>query len=177
MSKVWLHQIQYLLDTAPLDTDVSGVTIDVWITDEGRFIGGATREFKTELTSPSKPDTPSGPTTGRVNRKYTYTTSATDPNDDDIYYCWDWDGDDIIDEWTDDAYPSGQTISTSTKWNKEYSGHIKVRCQDINGEFGPWSDPLPITMPKNKPYLNTPFLNLLEQYPHLFLLLRQLLRL
>jgi hypothetical protein len=60
---------------------------------------------------------------------------------------------------------------------------IKAKAKDdpngdgdlSDGTESVWSDPLSVSMPKNKPYINTPFLSFLENHPHLFPLLRQLL--
>ena len=51
---------------------------------------------------------------------------------------------------------------------------IQVKAKDVYGAESEWSDPLPVSMPKNKA-INTPFLNFLENHPNLFPLLRQLL--
>jgi len=93
---------------------------------------------------PNKPNKPSGPTRGKVGKSYTYTTSATDPNGDKIQsYGWDWDGDGKVDEWT--------TSATAThKWDKKGTYQIRVKVRDEYGAESEWSDPLPVTMPKNK---------------------------
>ena len=98
---------------------------------------------------PSKPSTLSGPSSGKVGKTYTYSTSATDPDGDQIQYGWDWNGDDVVDEWTG-FHASGETISTSHTWTEEFTGEIKVKAKDIYGLESEWSEPLPISMPKNK---------------------------
>jgi len=125
--------------------------------------------------APSKPERPSGPTNGKAMQTYSYTTSSTDPEGHGIKYGWDWDGDNIEDQWTN-YYTSGQTISTPHVWNDQGTYEIKVKSMDEYGEESSWSDPLSVSMPKNKA-INIPFLDFLENHPYLFPLLRQILNL
>lgn len=122
--------------------------------------------------SPLKPNKPSGPAQGIPDEEYIYTTSTIDPNGDHVYYKWDWG--DIVSDW-DGSYNSGETVSASHKWPTQGTYIVKVKAKDEQGHESKWSDPLSITMPRNKPYINRPFLNFLEQHPNLFPLLRQLL--
>ena len=54
---------------------------------------------------------------------------------------------------------------------------IKVKAKDNNDYESEWSDPLPVSMPKNKPFnFNFPLLSwLLERFPNAFPILRYLL--
>jgi hypothetical protein len=122
---------------------------------------------------PNKPSTPSGPANGDAGTTYTYTSSATDPDGDSISYLFEW-GDDTDSGWTD-PIPSGQTATETHKWSDQGTYQIKVKARDVPDlDESEWSDPLEISMPKNKP-INTPFLRFLDNHPHLFPLLRQLL--
>ncbi len=126
---------------------------------------------------PNKPNKPTGPPSGKPNTAYTYSTSTTDPNGDQVYYQWDW-GDGSQSNWLG-PYTSGAKINTTHTWGKgSYS--IKVKAKDSNGAQSNWSDPLTITMPKNNAF--NPlyiFLQMLkqffDQFPHAFPLLRPLL--
>jgi len=123
---------------------------------------------------PVKPNTPSGPIQGKAGVEYSYTTSTTDPDGDQVYYLWDW-GDGNNSGWLG-PYNSGATIDTLHKWTVKGSYSIKVKAKDIHGNESVWSDPLPITMPYtfNKPILQ--FLELLfQRFPNAFSLLRHLL--
>jgi len=122
---------------------------------------------------PGKPATPTGPIQGKVRKEYAYQTASNDPEDDRIQYGWDWNGDKTVDEWTD-YYNSGETVTTYHKWNKKDVYNLFVVARDEKGQISDWSDPLPISMIKNK-VINSPFLQFLENHPHLFPLLRQLL--
>jgi len=121
-------------------------------------INGAQSAFSTELivvisggsnNPPNKPNIPTGPSTGNAGTEYTYSTSTTDPDNDNIYYKWDW-GDDIGD-W-DGPYDSGETISMGHIWDEKGDYSIKVKSKDEFGEESDWSDPLAISMPKIKSF-------------------------
>ena len=99
--------------------------------------------------APTTPSMPSGPTTGKIQQSYAYTTQATDPDNHQIQYGWDWDGDGTVDEWTS-LTDSGVEISTSHTWYTEGQFSIRVKAKDAYGSEGPWSDPLGVTMPKSK---------------------------
>jgi hypothetical protein len=122
---------------------------------------------------PNKPAI-TGPTSGKAGNSYTYSASATDPNGDQIYYLFDWD-DGSNSGWKG-PYNSGQTGSVSHVWIAKGTYQIKVKAKDINGDEGVWSDPLPVSMPRNKA-ISTPFLRFLEQHPRLFSILRYILEL
>lgn len=89
---------------------------------------------------PEKPGRPSGPDTGSIDVLYSFTTHAVDPENDDIKYGWDWDGDNVVDEWTD-FNESGDTITMSHSW--EYNGiyNIKVKAEDDKGAQSGFSNP------------------------------------
>ena len=122
--------------------------------------------------APFKPDIPVGTINGNINQEYTYISSTVDPQDDDIFYLFDW-GDGSDNGWIG-PYNSGDECNASHIWTKRGDYAIKVKAKDSSDHESPWSDPLPITMPKNKA-INTPFLQFLENHPNLFPLLRQIL--
>ncbi|MCX6664300.1 MAG: PKD domain-containing protein [Euryarchaeota archaeon] len=127
----------------------------------------------TTSNSPTKPTTPQGKREGTIGQNYTYSTSSTDSDGDQISYVFDW-GDGSISGWLG-PYTSGVTCEAKHIWNIKGNYDIKVKAKDIYGAESSWSDPLPITMPYSyNPILQ--FLELLFQYfPHAFPLLRQLL--
>ena len=123
---------------------------------------------------PEKPDAPTGTTFCKIGISYSYSASTTDPDGDQIYFMFDWD-DGTNSEWTG-PYNTEQTISMSHIWDVKGTYHIKVKAKDEHGEESEWSDPLPITMPKNK-LINTSFLRFLNSHSHMFPLLKHLLEL
>jgi len=125
-----------------------------------------------ENTKPNKPDKPAGETNGKKGVEYTYTTSATDPDGDQLRYQFDW-GDDSISDWGG-LYSSGATATASHTWEEKGSYEIKVRVKDPDGLISDWSDPLPISMPVNRQSGGLFLLileRLLERFPFLELLL------
>jgi hypothetical protein len=125
---------------------------------------------------PNKPTTPTGSASGKPGTVYTYSTSTTDPNGDQVYYQWDW-GDGSTATWLG-PYNSGTTINTTHTWGKG-SFSIKVKAKDSYGVESAWSDPLTITMPKSALLPSFWFIQMLkyffQQFPCAFPLLRYML--
>ena len=102
-----------------------------------------------ENNAPETPTKPEGPTEGKVDSSYSYITLTTDVDGHTVRYGWDWDGDQNEDEWTD-FYKPGQQVSSAHTWSDEGNYQIRVRAEDAFGEKSDWSEPLSVTMPKNK---------------------------
>ncbi len=100
---------------------------------------------------PSKPEKPQGPTRCRRLLKYTYTTSAVDPDGDCLHYGWDWTGDFEVEGWTDTEWmfnhPSGEEVSMSHRWFFVIFDHtVRVKAKDVYGAESEWSDPLNVSV-------------------------------
>jgi len=128
-----------------------------------------------ENQPPTKPVKPSGPTSGTIGVSYPFSTSATDPENYNVAYGWDWNGDGTVDEWDDNNgnyYTSGQTINTSHSWSTKGKYKILVKAKDVHGYEGSWSDPLEINIPRNK-QANFPFfIRFLQRLPILSQILK-----
>jgi hypothetical protein len=119
---------------------------------------GAESEWSSVLTvtisagnnAPDKPDTPSGQTNGKAGISYTYSTSTDDPDGGQVWYKWDW-GDEVS-NW-DGPYNSGDPVTTSHKWSNQGTYAVKVKAKDTSDVESVWSDPLSVSMPKNKQYM------------------------
>lgn len=113
------------------------------------FFGDPAQTLKTPNPSnpPDKPDKPSGTTLGVLEETYYYSTKTTDPDNDKIFYLFDW-GDGSNSGWLG-PYSSGQTITASTKWNALGVYHVRVRARDVWGAGSGWSDPLFVTITDN----------------------------
>jgi hypothetical protein len=98
---------------------------------------------------PLTPPVPNGPTHGKVNREYTFSSATTDPNGDQIYYMFDW-GDGSPRLWLG-PYPSGMTASAVHSWSVNGTYNITVKAKDSHNVSSHWSDPLPITIVLNDP--------------------------
>jgi len=143
--------------------------------DHGASTSGPIWDFTTAggtNNPPNKPSMPSGPTYGRPGNSYQYSSDATDPENNGIYYNFSWD-DGTYSGWLG-PYISGDTVNTFHTWTKKGSYSIKVKAKDEYGAESVWSDPLPISMPKNKQSINLiqQFLvRLIERFPLLKYLL------
>jgi len=127
-------------------------------------------------TPPGKPQTPDGPSSGKINTEYPYKTSAVDPNDNQLYYLFDWD-DGTYSEWLG-PFASGAQVTVKHTWNTKGNYQIKVKAKNTEEIESEWSDPLSVSMPKNKIYISTPLLlRFLQNHPNLFPMLRQLIKL
>lgn len=132
------------------------------------LIGGITNN------APAKPNKPSGPTKVKEGETKTYSTSTTDPDTNaklDYLFYWRDGTFDLIEN-----LDSGVTASASHKWDAQANYNIYVISRDEHGVYSEWSDPLSVSIPKSKSYINTPFLNFLQNHPHMFPLLQHLLQ-
>jgi len=111
---------------------------------------------------PNKPDRPSGTTTGKTDVEYTYTTRTIDPNGDQVYYWFDW-GDDTNSGWVG-PYESGGEASAKHIWAEKGSYQIRVKAKNTAEIQSEWSEPLPISMPKNRALFDNLLLRLLEKF-------------
>ena len=134
------------------------------------------RTYCIENNPPEKPSTPSGETNGKAGTSYSYSSDTTDIDGDQIYYLFDW-GDGTNSGWKG-PYNSGDSITESHIWDAQGTYAVKVKAKDTSDVESVWSDPLSASMPKNKAIQN-PLIqlleNLLQNHPHMFPLLRQIL--
>ncbi len=89
---------------------------------------------------PSKPLRPMGPSTLECGQPGSYSTSAEDPDGDDIYYFIDW-GDGTETGWIG-PYESGTSITKTHSWDTVGSYRIRALAKDsvLSGEYSEWSD-------------------------------------
>ena len=94
--------------------------------------------------NPMKPVKPEGPTNGESGIYYTYYCTTRDPNNENLYYTFDW-GDGKIDKLIG-PIPSGERVSASHMW--ETNGTYKIRVKAVNkyGLESSWSDPLQVNI-------------------------------
>ena len=92
---------------------------------------------------PATPDKPSGTSSGQIGTSYTYRASATDPNNDQVRYTFDWgDGNSITTDYVD----SGLSASASHSWTDPGSYIVKVTAVDDGGMESGWSEELTVTI-------------------------------
>ena len=125
--------------------------------------------------APNKPEKPTGPTNGKAGTTYTYKTSTTDPDGEQVYYKWTW-GDGTQSDWMG-PFDSGETISADHAWEENGTYVVKVISKDIYNQESEWSDPLVVYITKSKTANNPLLYSLLERLSRVFLILGNLLNL
>jgi hypothetical protein len=115
------------------------------------YFGDPAQLFKSPSPSdpPATPTKPLGQTLGIWNVEYTYTSTTSDPNNDQIYYLFDWD-DGSNSGWVG-PYNSGVTGVGSHIWTELGTYNVKVRARDVWGAGSIWSEPLVVTITDNNP--------------------------
>lgn len=154
-----------------LDDDTSYVYYAKQTQDNGYIVSGGKDgdtmliKYKGETPTqpPNKPNRPTGPSNGNAGVSYTYSTSTDDPAESKLYYWWDW-GDGTNSGWKG-PYDSGEIVKASHTWSAEGTYKIKVKAKNIANIESDWSDPLSVSMPKNK---NRKINQLFSQIPYKF---------
>jgi hypothetical protein len=111
---------------------------------------GSNISLNIENLPPENPSKPSGPDEGLTKINYTFYTSTTDPEEDQIYYLFDW-GDNTTTNWLG-PHNSGDVIQATHTWIEAGDYKIQVKAKDQNDRESNWSDPHSIHILK-APYL------------------------
>ena len=122
-------------------------------------------------TAPSVPTIIDGTTEGRPETIYEYTALSTDPDEDKLYYLWDW-GDTTTSGWIG-PYDPGVQSTVGHYWKKIGVYTVRVKCRDEHGSESNWSKNISVDINR----LTLPLLlqNLIERLYERFPLLQQLL--
>jgi hypothetical protein len=72
-------------------------------------------------------------------------------------------------------YEPGENITLPHTWKKKGDYTIRAQVMDVFGIESDW-ETLTVNMPRNKPYINTLFLNFLQNHPNLLKLMQLLLQ-
>jgi len=142
-------------------------TVRLTVTD--RF--GVSDTFEDTITitknsAPNKPSKPSGTKDGKVGNSYSYTTSTSEDDGDQVWYKWSW-GDGEQSEWIG-PYSPGETCSASHSWDERSRDlEVKVKARDAYGGVSSWSDPLSVIMPKTKSVTNPLIFDFISHFPFL----------
>jgi hypothetical protein len=97
------------------------------------------QRLKPPNATPETPNKPSGPIEGITNIEYTFSSSTTDPEEDQIFYKFDW-GDGSFSNWIG-PYTSGVTAEDYHSWKFPGDYEIRVKAKDDKGGESSWSDP------------------------------------
>jgi len=136
--------------------DYQGIDVDNdGIGDTAYLVAGGNNQDEFPLMNPyqyypppEKPTKPTGPSKGKPDVEYTFTVSTTDPNNENIYYWFDW-GDETTSHWIDPV-KSGEQCSCSHTWDEKSMMNIRVKAKNEKGSISVWSDPLTMQLRKNK---------------------------
>jgi len=101
---------------------------------------------------PNIPYKPVGPSNGISGAEYTFSTKTTDPDGDLVKYGWDWNGDGIVDEWTN-LQESGTINNCSHIWYDPGTYIISVKSMDEFGKESDFSTDIELYIYENNPPL------------------------
>jgi C1A family cysteine protease len=111
---------------------------------------------------PTKP-TITGSKEGIPGNEYIYKLTSVDPDgNDDVYYYVDW-GDGTNSGWLG-PYAEGEEIDVNHTWTNKGTYVVKAKAKDPNDAESEWGK-LTVTMPRNKGFYNSIFLQLFKQLP------------
>lgn len=118
---------------------------DVYI-GSGRV--NANKALNSVNSPPEKPSKPDGSKNGTPGEEYTYSTSTTDVEGEQIFFWFDWD-DGTNTGWIG-PFNSEEICEATHIWQEKGNYQIRVKAKDINDFESDWSDPLSVSMPRNK---------------------------
>jgi len=115
--------------------------------NEGSWSSGLTVTVTASNNPPNTPSVPTGPATRLVGESGTYSTSATDPDGDQIQYQFDWNAGGTHDYsgWAS-LVPSGQSVSMSHSWSSAGTYLVRAQARDEHGSVSDWSTGLTVTV-------------------------------
>jgi hypothetical protein len=122
---------------------------------------------------PGIPSRPIGPNEGKPDIEYPFSTKASDPDGNQVFYQWNW-GDGSYSEWLG-PYDSNYEASANHTWPVSGSFEITVKAKDIYDQEGLWSDSLKINIPRSKTAFNNPIEGFFSRLSNFFPILRLLL--
>jgi len=116
-----------------------------WVFYETNLFGDPALRIKPNSDPPEIPERPDGPTEGLIDEVYTFETSTTDPDGDNIFYQFEW-GDNTTSNWLG-PYEGGVSVQAQHQWEIAEEYEIRVRAKDDNNSVETtWSEPLSINI-------------------------------
>ncbi len=142
---VILHDIENDIEVDMLDNSYYEFTCPALIIQDFNIIcQGANNP-------PDTPSEPIGETNGYHGTAYSYNTSTTDPEGDNVFYLFNW-SDGTNSEWIG-PYSSGELCNTSHTWQSPGAYNVTVKAKDIYDSESNWSSKLLINMGNRPPYI------------------------
>ena len=118
-----------------------GAVINQWL--EPAFRGWSACVIRA-TDFPAVPGMPSGPTAGETGVEYSFSTSTTDPEEDSIFYWFDW-GNGTNSGWVG-PHASGDTCTASNTWSDPGTCDVKGKAKDTHDHESDWSEALTVTV-------------------------------
>lgn len=94
---------------------------------------------------PVSPNTPIGISQGFIGNSYDFVTEIADLNNNQVSYGWDWNGDDVVDEWSS-LVSTNDVSSFSHTWNSIGVYNVKVKAKNEYGLSSDWSEVCSVTI-------------------------------
>jgi hypothetical protein len=110
----------------------------------GAFWGSPNLSMANVNSPPLTPSTPSGTAKGDPGMEYDFSSSTTDPDEDDIFYFFDW-GDETFSDWLG-PYASGDACIASHTWADYGIYDVRVRAKDVHDYESDWSNSLSVAI-------------------------------
>jgi len=139
--------------------DVGGYDyfVKVNVTDEaGTTITSPEKRIRVNYNYPPQtPNKPTGPTSPKVGQSCVYKAYTTDNQYDGMEFGWDWDNDDVVDEWDDNNgnyYYNNDDCETPHTWDSNGIKTLKVKVRDEAGLESEWSEPLRVVVKKSRSF-------------------------
>ncbi len=156
------------------DNEINNNAPEKWIYEIVRVKLNAKLTVEYTNQAPNKPQQPYGSTNCEPNVEYTFRTSTTDPEGDQVLYQWRW-GDGTQTNWLG-PFNSGEEATATKSWNAKGTYSITVKAKDVNDAESVFSEPLSITVKKNKAIDTPMFLQwLFQRFPFFEKILNQLI--
>jgi len=130
---------------------------------EGSWDGIIIKYSAFDNNRPNKPETPEGDKRGDPDIEYTFTSSATEPDGEQIYYRWDW-GDETLSVWLG-PFESGEECSATYSWAEQDKFDIRVKVKDEHGGESDWSDLFTFSTPNKLNHYPSIIWRLIERFP------------
>ncbi len=106
----------------------------------------------TSTNPPNQPKKPQGIESGRPGIDYFFATNTSDPEEDEIYYMWDW-GDGTTSSWLG-PYNSGETCTITHNWTEPGMFNVRVKARDPWYKVSEWSEHLTVDIHIDTIYVN-----------------------
>ena len=118
-----------------IEVDYSGTI--VWSYETDLYWPYDAERVTSTNNPPDIPNAPSGPDEGFIGTEYEFTAVTTDPDEDQIYYLFDW-GDGNDSGWLG-PYASGEIGQAFHRWDYAEDYDVKVKAKDIYDIESDWS--------------------------------------